>query len=244
MKTKRERILCKTVRRRKTESGNGLVYVLIAIALFAALSFTLGRQTDTSETGSLDDERAGLYATQLISYAAQAKSAVDQMLFVGASAIDDLDFTAPTDGTFDTAPLIHKVYHPQGGGLVPGRLPEQVISQVSTTPRAGWYLGRFNNVEWTATSSEDVILVAYQIDEQVCELINERINGSTVIPSITGNIRDVFVDESVAGHSGTNVELTTDAPGDICPDCHNVAGLCVSDGSGTSFSFYTIIADQ
>ena len=92
---------------RAGERGNALVYVLIAIALFAALSFTLGRQTDTSEAGALSEQKAELYATQLISYAAQVRSAVDQMLFTAASDIDDLDFAAPTVAVVDTGSLIH-----------------------------------------------------------------------------------------------------------------------------------------
>ena len=226
-------------RAQRKEHGNALIYVLIAIALFAALSFTLGRQTDTSEVGSLEDERAELYASQLISYATQAKSAVDQMLFTAASDIDDLDFTAPTDATFETAPVIHKVYHPQGGGLVPGTLPTQVVAQVTNDPEPGWYLGRFNNIEWTASASEEVILVAYQISEQACGLINEKINGSTAIPTMTSSIRNTMIDDVL--HGGTNTELTTDG-GDICPDCENIGSLCVQEGG--IYGFYTVIADQ
>lgn len=224
---------------RRKERGNALIYVLIAIALFAALGFTLSRQTDTSEAGTLSRERAELYATQLISYSAQAKSAVDQMFFTAASRINDLDFTTPTDVGFDTGTLIHKIYHPQGGGLLPGKIPADAVSQNTSDPEPGWYLGRFNNVEWTASAGEDVILVAYQIDPTVCALINEKINGSSVIPSMTTSIRNVMIDDSF--HTGANVELTTD-PADICPDCENVSSLCVQEGG--MYGFYTILADQ
>ncbi len=227
---------------RREERGNALIYVLIAIALFAALSFTLGRQTDTSESGGLGDHKAELYATQLISYAAQARSAVDQMLFTAASDINDLDFMAPTDANFDTGTLIHKVYHPQGGGLIPGKLPADVVASTTNDPDPGWYMGRFNNVEWTGpagANTNEVILIAYQINEQVCGLINQKINGSTAIPTMTSSIRDTLIDDAV--HGGTNIELTTDG-GDICPDCENMGSLCVQEGG--IFGFYTIIADQ
>ena len=51
METKCEHLNRKTVgkKHRKAEQGNALIYVLIAIVLFAALSFTLSNQTDTSE---------------------------------------------------------------------------------------------------------------------------------------------------------------------------------------------------
>lgn len=243
MKTKREHIFAHKSARRN-ERGNALIYVLIAIVLFAALGFTLSRSTDTSEVGTLDEERAALYATQLISYASQAKSSVDQMLFTGASDINDLLFTLPSEGTFDTAPVIHKVYHPQGGGLTPGTLPAAVIDQGTSDPEPGWYMGRFNNIEWTGPdtgTNDEVILTAYQISEQVCGLINEKINGSTAIPALnSATIREVLIDEGL--HGGTNTELTTDPAGDICVDCHNTGSLCVEEGG--LYAFYTVIADQ
>jgi len=239
MKTKRERIFMDRAHNRTAERGNALIYVLIAIALFAALGFTLSRQTDTSEAGTLSEEKAELYATQLISYSAQAKSALDQMLFTAASDIGDLDFTVPTDVTFDTGTLIHKIYHPQGGGLLPGKIPTEAITQVTNDPEPSWYLGRFNNVEWTASAAEEVVLIAYQINEAVCGLINKKINGSTAIPSMTTSIRNTLIDETL--HTGANVELTTDAA-DICPACENMGSLCVQEGG--IFGFYTLLADQ
>lgn len=236
MKTNHERFI-----NSPGERGNALIYVLIAIALFAALSFTLGRQTDTDEAGALSNEKAELYATQLISYATQAKSAVDQMIFTG-SQINDLIFMLPTDANFNTAPHIHKVYHPEGGGLNPGRIPDEAVDQNTTDPVAGWYMGRFNNVEWTASAGMDVFLVAYQINQRVCELINEKINGSIAIPTMADSIRETMIDDAL--YTGTNVDLTTDTAGDICEDCHNVSSLCVENQAGNAYGFYTILADQ
>jgi hypothetical protein len=238
MKTKRERV---------RESGNALIYVLIAIALFAALSMTLGRNTDTSETASLSGDRAQIMAGQIQAYAAQVKSALDQMEFSGTSA-DKYIFTPPTDAAFETEdpppnPVIrniYKVYHPSGGGIVPGTLPsDSTIASPSTDPAPGWYMGRFNNIDWTG-AAEDVVLVAYQINREICEKINNTLKGTTAIPVMTDTIPNVFIDEAV--HTGTNVDLTTGA-GQKCPDCHNVASLCVQDSAG-HYGFYSVVADQ
>ncbi len=230
---------------RAGERGNALIYVLIAIALFAALSFTLARQSDTNEAGTLSDERAELYATQLISYAAQAKSTIDQMLFSG-SDIDDLDFMDPSSGTFNDGTQLdraNRVYHPEGGGLIKGRIPDEAISQSTSDPTPGWYMGRFNNVEWTTSTNEDVILVAYQISQQVCEKINEKVNGTTTIPTMGDSIKETMIDDAL--YTGTNVDLTTDPTGSpICAACHEVASLCVENQSQDAYGFYTIIADQ
>lgn len=230
---------------RAQESGNALIYILIAVALFAALSFTLARQTDTGEARQLSDERAELYATQLISYAAQAKSTVDQMLFSGAR-INDLDFRDPSDVNFNTGTVkarTNRVFHPEGGGLVKGRLPDGVIDQNISDPVAGWYLGRFNNFEWTRGTGDDVILVAYQIQQQVCEKINEKVNGSPVIPTMSDTIRETMIDDSF--YTGTNLDLATDPSGTpICAECHEIASLCVENLAQNAYGFFTVIADQ
>ena len=219
-----------------------MIYVLIAIVLFAALSMTLGRQTDNSEASDLDDGKAELYATQLIAYATQAKSAVDQMMF-SSTSIDELDFTLPSEAGFNSAPTMHKVFHPDGGGLNAVALPEQAIDQNIADPVAGWYMGRFENVEWTETSGTDVILIAYQVKKKICEKINQNVTGTTTIPQLTTTIRNVFIDDAI--HAGGNVELTTDPAGTpICATCHKRASLCVEDVVPGTYGFYTILADR
>ena len=227
------------------EAGNALIYVLIAIVLFAALSMTLTRQTDTNEAGTLSDDRAELYATQLISYSAQAKSAVDQMLFMGA-AIDDLDFMDPSDEDFSEgtqADIIKRVFHPEGGGLIKGRIPAEAVNQSTSDPEPGWYIGQFNNVEWTASEDDDVILVAYQIKQEVCAKINEKITGTTTIPTLGDSIKETMIDDTL--YTGSNVDLTTDPSGSpICGDCDEMGSLCVENQAQDAYGFYTVIADQ
>jgi hypothetical protein len=243
---------------REQERGNALIYVLIAIALFGALSMTLGRQGDTGESGELPDQKAELYATQLGSYAAQAKSAIDQMLFSNMP-MDQIDFALPNSAAFNagaTADKIKRVYHPDGGGMSVGRLPDEIIAYTGSDPAPGWYMGRFNNIEWTKLGSgntagvggaeapfEDVVLVAYGINRRVCEKINEKITGSAAIPVLGSSIANVFVDDEY--HTGTNTDLTTDPTGSpICAECHERASLCVEDQAGDIFAFYTILADR
>ncbi len=213
--------------------GNALIYVLIAIALFAGLSFTLSRQSLNSGTSEIDDAKAKLYAMQLITYASQVKSIIDQMIFTG-SDIDDLIFTKPSESSFSNAPYIHKVYHPQGGGLNAATIPEQATYQISSTPPSGWYLDKFNNVEWTKTSGTDVILTAYQISKSVCEKINKKITGSVNIPALSGNMDEFLL------NTATNSDLTITS----CAACEGYSSLCVSNNSATAYSFYNIILDR
>ncbi len=228
MKTKREHFT-----KNIGEKGNALVYVLIAIALFGALSFTLARQSRDSGTSEIDEAKAQIYATELLTYSAQVRSVLDQMIYSGSN-INDLDLTLPSEAGYSTAPYIHKVYHPQGGGLIQANIPTRAVSQISASPPAGWYLGRFNNVEWTATSGTDVILTAYQISRQVCEKINENLTGSTTIPALSGNMNLNLID------TGTNSDLDVAA----CAACDGHSTLCVSNSTVSAYSFYTIVAER
>jgi len=223
---------------RAYERGNALIYVLIAIALFAALSFTLSRQSgDSGGQSHLSEEKAELYASQLISYAAQAKNAVEQLLFEG-STVDELDFVLPSDAAFETGSDIRKVFHPGGAGLSPGTIPEQLVSQVDTNPPAGWYMGMFNNVEWTESSAQDVILTAHQISRTACEQINEKVTGNTTIPATNVTLNLILIDDSK--HTGTNQPFNIAN----CGACEDMPALCISNAGGTKFSFYSILVDR
>ncbi|MGH1375155.1 MAG: hypothetical protein ACRBCK_02300 [Alphaproteobacteria bacterium] len=216
-----------------SQNGNALIYVLIAIVLFAALGFTLTRQVQNTGTREIDRAEIDLYALQLITYSAQATSSIEQMRFSGSDA-DDLIFVQPAESGYSSAPHIHKVFHPQGGGLNPQTLPADTVLQVAATPPAGWYLGRFNNVEWTPTNAQDVILSAYQISRPLCETINQRITGNTSIPALSGSMSTFLVD------SGTNSDLNIAN----CAACEGYVSLCVSNDVQTSYSFYTIIESR
>jgi len=228
METKREHL-----KRENCDQGNVLIYVLVAVALFAALGFALTQQTRNSGTQELDRANLEFYATQLIGYAAQVRSVIEQMEITGTS-IDEIDFVRPDESGFNTSPHLHKIYHPEGGGLNIATLNEEVIAQTASTPPPGWFLGRFNNVEWTEGSGQDVILTTYQISEAVCTVLNEKITGSPTIPGLTTFMSNVLVD------TASNLDLTVAR----CAACDGYTSLCVTNNIGDAYSFYTIVGDQ
>ena len=217
----------------KSEQGNALIYVLIAIVLFAALGFTLARHTSNSDISELEEAHADIHALEIISYASQAKSIVDQMIFSGSN-LNNINLTLPSEAGFSTAPYVHKVYHPQGGGLTPANLPANAINEISSPPAAGWHMGQVNSVGWTGSTATDVILTAHQITKLTCEALNKKITGSKTIPALTGNLDDYLVD------SATDLELTNV----VCAACEGYMSLCVSNAGVTTYSFYNVLADR
>lgn len=216
----------------ENERGNVFVYVLIAVVLFAALTFILARQEDEKEISVLSPEKAKVIATQMITTATQVKSALDQMVFAGTDPAD-FDFSLP--GSFGAAPHVDKVFHPDGGGVSLPPLPKDAIGLITSNPVNGWYLGRFNNVEWTPSAADDVILTARSIEKMVCEELNRIIIGSTDIPVLPGQLRTFLVDENLGGF--TNQDLTIAS----CADCEPHLSLCVQNSAQTAFSFYNVV---
>ena len=233
MKTKSEHGLEKNPQPSYKQSGNALIYVLIAIVLFAALSFTFARRNAGETMAQVSQAKAESYATELIGYAAQVKSVIDQLTITGTQ-INDLDFTLPAEAGFNAEPQMHKIYHPSGGGLMPLLLNKDVVQKDLTNPPAGVYLGMFNTVEWTPSAANDVILTAYGISKVVCETINDKITGDRLIPPVAGELAEYLVN---AAYHASNADFVESA----CPDCKNKLMLCVSDSNAEIFAFYTVI---
>ena len=215
------------------QTGNAMIYVLIVIALFAALAYLLARQSGGQENSTLSSSQVEIDATQILQTALQVKQAVDAMTYSG-STIDSLDFKLPSDTGYDSPPNGQKIFHPDGGGVILPRLPDDAVV-AATDPPPGWYLGRFNNVEWTPTSATDVVMAAYNIAKPVCAKLNQKITGSAAIPVSTAPLRTVLV--SSTRHSASNQDFTAAA----CSGCKGLSELCVQEPGGSGWSFYSLV---
>ncbi len=211
------------------QSGNAMVYVLIALALFGFLTITLSSQNDQADGQDLDDEQAILYANELMSYVASAQNAVDMMLATG-SEIDDLDFVLPSEAAFNTPPHYNKVFHPQGGGLNYEEFKEEISNGTGANK---FFIKNTTNVEWTPTSSSDVLLSTIQMNETICRQYNKYITGSNDIPEVTNTLDTWLVDTS-----------TTDFNISDCSECDGYHTLCIKRAGGVSHGIYYVIAAQ
>jgi hypothetical protein len=221
------------------QSGNAMIYVLVVVALFAALTFVLSRQNDTGEQGALGGEKVLVYANQIIQVSNQIKQGVDQMVYSG-TGIGDLLFYEPGHVNFSSG-TIHNVFHPDGGGVVMPRIPMEAVNDMAApyVPGPGFFMGRFNNVEWTPTNATDVILVANQIREDICAKINESLTGSATIPQINVlSLPQALID--TVHHLGGNVDLTAAR----CPGCEGYAALCVANSDESAWAYYNIIEQR
>ncbi len=174
------------------------------------------------------------YTSELLTYSGVAESVIDQMLFNGAS-LDDIDPILPSDGAFETGSDIYKLFHANGGGLnyKPAREPPFVLVSPAPTTQSGWVISDITNVEWTETTSTDIILTAFGVAQNICAELNEKITGSNTIPALVGAS---FPDEAFAEESGGS-DLTTIE----CATCDGYSSLCVSNAAVDRWYFYSVI---
>ena len=218
-----------------SQNGNAFLYVLIAVIMFAALMFAISRSGDQgSGTTELDDGRVKVSANEILAYSASVSNSIIQMEASGAQP-SDIDFIMPFEATFNDPPTLNKLFHPDGGGLNYKTLPTNANADDAAGLDAGYYVGRLNSVEWTPSTTADILFVAYEISTPVCEEINLKLRGDATVPTIGGDsLENLFIDDRL--HAGTNADFNVVN----CAACEEVPAMCVQNAAGKKL-FYSIL---
>lgn len=210
---------------RQNEKGNALFLILIAVILFAALSYAI---TQSNRSGANPSRETNLIAsTTVTQYPSAIRTAITRMLLRGVS-LSQLDFDPPSSGTFNTAPTNVKVFHPNGGGAVFQNVdPNTVELDGSNVPLGDWNFINASAVTNVGTAADDVIAVLTHVRQGICERINEQITGSTTIPD--------------SGLTSATI-LTGDITG---TGIDGQPFLCVqTGGTPTEYAYYHVLAEQ
>lgn len=179
---------------RKEESGNVLFLILIAVALFAALSYAVTQSTRSSG-GDAGKETNRINSAQLTQYPASVRTSIVRMVISGQD-INTLEFNDPalfTAGcTVDGAGERSRcVFHPEGGGATYVQAPGSLMNSGS---QGDWIYNGDNEIEnigtttagaGVATGTVDLMAFLPGVSQGVCESINEELGMPTATGSIT-----------------------------------------------------------
>lgn len=176
--------------------GNALFLILIAVALFAALSYAVTQSGRGS--GSVSREQTSLAVSQLMQVASLIQATVNRMIIMGADA-DDIKFTAlscnngdpdenccvPVGVAEECTTGENCVFAPEGGGLTPPSVPVSVLGNPASYTAGGvWFC-------YYPTSSErndaggpgtDITFAVDGLTEAACVAINKAA-GISGIPA-------------------------------------------------------------
>lgn len=118
------------------QSGNALFLILIAVVLFAALSYAITQSGRSS--GNTSREQAQILASEIIQWTTQLENTVNKLMIINGCGDNEIAFyntsgAAPSMGNYayptaDAASIRDEcnVYHVDGGGLIPRYVPEGV----------------------------------------------------------------------------------------------------------------------
>ena len=219
-----------------TQHGGALFYILIAVALLGALTFTITRQgaQEGGLPGQMTDERARILSGDIMNHVTTMRSALQQMVTFAVVDLANVSFVRPSEADFETTPPANgdKLFHPAGGGVPEFTTGTEAYFD-TTTGSTGWVYQAGTNVAWSETGASDLIASFVDLHPLICAAVNQRINGSTDIPSAPG-----LTWEDIFQNGATDTDFTATA----CPACEGRISLCINNG--TRNIFYNVIAQR
>lgn len=181
-----------------SSSGNVLFLILIAVALFAALSYAVTSST-RSGGGDASSEQLAMSASRLTQYGTQIENALVRMRMTNGCSEQQISFEPPPfDGTTiyynGAAPAskICHVFHPSGGNVPFMKPPADWLDPAQSA--AGHY-GTFvytghiciikvatgdSNLTCTAASNSELLLFVPMITKDLCLAINKKLGIASV----------------------------------------------------------------
>lgn len=213
---------------RKGERGNVLFLILIAVALFAALSYAVTQST-RSGGGDAGRETSKISSAEMTQYPAGIRTSLVRMI-IGGQNVETLEFNAPeefgTDGTDGcteypdgTLKFPRCVFHPTGGGATYARPSNDLVAG----PPNSWFFNAENEIHLVGTSNPaadntvsaataDLIAFLPNVTEGVCQSINEELGiPINPIPTESGILFSSF-----GGGTGGNMVNLGNDPTAIC----------------------------
>ncbi|MCF8325779.1 MAG: hypothetical protein K9I84_12535 [Leadbetterella sp.] len=189
----------KHYKRHYKEKGTALFLILIAVVLFAAITYAV-TQSNNGNAVSMSREVADTKATELVSYANLIRDAINKLLLRGCDETEityqNMYFThvnasSPSDGRCH-------IFHPNGGGLTPRLFSDDYLDSTQVDPIYDNHRGEMgingrNRIQYMGTDSNgvastDVLGIFTPVHPEICKAINRRynINPPSYTPPTTG----------------------------------------------------------
>lgn len=177
----------------KKQSGNALIFILIAIFLLGGLTALLSRTSgNTEETGATEQDRIAI--SELMTYMASIQSAVIALVQRGCSE-NELSFWTDTnsDGVENSSDTFYNanspisrdchVFFPEGAGLTYKKLPTKYF-KTGATLFSPTFTGnaQISNIgkDCTNRSCNEIIASLKEVDPVFCQRINQSLGISSV----------------------------------------------------------------
>jgi hypothetical protein len=156
------------------EKGNVLFLILIAVALFAALSYAV-TQSSRSGGGDASSETTLVNSAQLTQYPASVRTSIIRMMVSRSIDPTTLEFDPPSD--FGGSSATYGVFHPSGGAATYVLGPAEVMASGT---QGTWLFNsayRIQNIGTTPGDNTGADIVAFLpgVSLGVCKKLNSEL---------------------------------------------------------------------
>ncbi|MGB4107269.1 MAG: hypothetical protein WBK55_05685 [Alphaproteobacteria bacterium] len=191
------------IQQRVSEKGNVLFLILIAVALFAALSYAV-TQSSRSGGGDANNETNLISSAQITQYPSSIRTAIIRMMVSSNTSANTLEFNSPSDFGACTNSNTRCVFHPQGGGATYVLAPEDVVT--GSSPQA-WVFNGQNEVFLVGTSgggnnetstTAEIMAILPNVETSICNRINTELGVGAAAVADTG----INIDTNMGTGSG------------------------------------------
>jgi len=226
------------------QGGSVLILILVAIGLFAALSYVMLREGGTGAAArTMSDAQARLAAAEIIAYGDALASAVQRLRLRGCSE-NEFDFANDAWTMNDGTPLYTGGHNPYavpdcalfaGGHLRPVIWPDSylraAIGQPHNTKKGHARIIRASLPQVGEANKQEMLYRAVSIHRQICLKINDMLgvdNPDGELPRIGGN--------TVGDYHG--IFGTSSPPDDANEALTGKTAFCTSSGGN---SYYRVL---
>lgn len=214
------------------QRGNALFLILIAVVLFAGLSYAVTRSSRSG--GGIEKETTLLDASQITQYGSIVRQAVTRMILTGSIDLE-IDYTPPnvSNPYCETDPT-HCLFYSDGGGIDHFGAPlHGALSQ--------WIYGDGGNYVQdlgsnTSVSGREAIAALVGVPLSVCSKINQQLGIGTTIATNAGAL-DELPATTTAPTPLSNI-LLNGTNGTVIDAYPGQPFGCVNDPLGTTFRIY------
>ncbi len=215
------------------QNGNALFLILIAVALFAALSYAVTQSGRGG--GNIDREQAALNASMVVQEFSVYSTAISRLKIFGC-AQNEISYEGPYNPDFTgtyinpSSSIPCQVFQNAGGGVTYSD-PQDSFLDSSFTGLDGY--GRYaftrnmgiNGAGILSTPDytdySQMVIVPY-ISDNICLAINEEVNDISFIPESSATITNIF---AFGGGFPAGGQITCDIASITDP----IADLCTTD---------------
>lgn len=227
----------------KNENGNVLFLILIAVALFAALSYAV--TSSTRSGGNVGKESDGIIAAQITQYPAGVTTAIVRMIIAG-TGVEDIRFNRPSEYTTLDSNTIG-VFHPSGGGATYNPAPADAM--VSGTAGQWNFNGDMEvpDIGLAGADGNDIIAFLVGIKQSICRKINEEQGLGVTIPVLSADQSAEYVKRMYDdGTTDYTFPSGTDEP-DIDDGANSFDGQpfgCFQNAGGGDYVYYHVVVER